>query len=282
MGIKFIIDSASDYDIRQAESEGHLFVPLTIIFPDSEYLDAVELSHEQFYQKLASSPNIPQTSQVNPQDFKEVFEKATKDGDVAIAILLSSKLSGTYASAVSAAKDFQEGSVYVIDSLNVTVGLQLLIKYAMSLRDSGKNAPEIVKALEAKKQYVHTMGLLDTLKYLRKGGRLSATAAFAGGLLNVKPYAKVLDGKVCLAGKSRGTKQGMAALKQMVEDTGIDKDLPILFGYTGLDNSTMNKFIELCRPMLDDVKEVLPTITIGSTIGTHIGPGTIAIGFFSK
>ena len=281
MGIKFIIDSASDYDIKTAESEGHVFVPLTIIFPDGEYLDAVELSHEEFYKKLQSSPTIPQTSQVNPQDFKEVFSEVIDNGDTAIAILLSSKLSGTYASAVAAAKEFPEGKVYVIDSLNVTVGLQLLIKYAVMLRDQGKSAEEIVLSLENKKSHVHTMGLLDTLKYLKKGGRLSASAAFAGKLLNVKPYAKIAEGKVVLAGKARGTKQGMAALKQMVEETIIDKSLPIILGYTGLDSTGPEKFKALCHPIFKNA-ELLPTVTIGSTIGTHVGPGAVAIGFFDK
>lgn len=279
--VRIITDSASD--VSPAEHPEVTMVPLSISFPDGEYLDGVDISHRQFYEKLAESAELPRTSQASPYAFTQAIKRALADDSAAEAVVvcLSSKLSGTYESALTAAASFGE-KVRVVDSLNVAVGEKALVEYGLRMAGAGASAAEIAETLNAEKQRLHVVGLLDTLEYLHKGGRISKAVALAGGMLSMKPVVTVKDGEVALLGKARGSKKGNNLLVEEVRKAGgIDFGKPFCLGYTGADDKLMRRHIEDCRPLWEARVESLPYASIGATIGTHVGPGAVAVAFFS-
>lgn len=278
--ITIITDSASD--ISQNNNKGVTVLPMTITFGEENYEDGVSLTPDSFYMKLIESSALPKTSQVSPYAFGQAYENALKSADYVIVITLSSKLSGTYQSACIAADDY-DGRVFVIDSENVTVGEQILIDYALSLIDKGIEVNTIVSQLNTIKKRIRLVALLDTLEYLKKGGRISSGAAFLGNVLSIKPVIAIVDGEVSFLGKARGSKQGNNFLIQQVDTYGgIDYSLPVILGYTGCSTVLMDKYIKDSSSLWEGRIPVPDIIQVGATIGTHIGPGGIAVAFFSK
>lgn len=287
--IRIITDSASDITgevmltpgIRAAEETRLTVLPMRINFGEEEYLDGVTISHRQFYEKLVECDELPVTSLVSPAVFEEEYEKAAERGEKVVVITISGKLSGTYQSAVLAAAEY-EGQVFVVDSRNATIGEQLLVRYALRLADAGTPAKEIAERLEEIKNKIHIVGLLDTLEYLKKGGRISKTVAFVGGVLSVKPVLTVQDGEVVMLGKARGSKNGSNFLIAEIEKAqGINFEEPFCLGYTGLDDSLLQKYIADSIHLWQDYTEELPVCTVGATIGTHVGPNAIVVAFFA-
>ena len=279
MSIQIITDSASD--IIDPDREDLTILPMTITFNGTEYQDGINLSHREFYEKLIESDELPTTSQIAPYPFEEAIRRVTQVGDTPIIITLSGKLSGTYQSACLAASQFED-KVYVVDSENVAVGQRALVEYALRLKDQGKDAEAITAELERSKKYTHTIALLDTLEYLKKGGRISKAAAFAGGVLSIKPVVGVVDGEVVILGKARGSKQGNNLLIEQIDHFGgIDFNKPYVLGYTGLSDMLIQKYISDSKEIWQSYAEDLPVFTVGGTIGTHVGPGAIAVAFFS-
>lgn len=283
MGIKLVIDSASDISYEDAQKMGIEFLPLTIIFGDKEYKDGIELSKEEFYKKLESSDVSPKTSQVTPYAFQKAFQKIVDEGDTAIAITISSRLSGTYASAKIAAENFP-GKVYVVDSLSATVGEAILIQYAAELLKTKDDPEEIISILEEKKSKVCILYLLDTLEYLYRGGRLSKFSTVAGSILSVKPIATINKlGDVELLAKARGFKKGSSLLRELIDaNGGVDEDLPYTLVYSGNDSSLLDQYKLNYNDIFEDDISKAPVMVMGSTIGTHVGPGTIGLAFFTK
>jgi DegV family protein with EDD domain len=282
MAIRFIIDSASDILPEQAKELGLIHMPLLVRFGDQEYKDSVELTHEEFYQKLIESDTLPTTSQLPPAAFEEVYEQVVSAGDTAIVITLSGKLSGTYQSAVLAAEDYP-GKVFVVDSENVCVGERILILRALALKEEGLSAEEICNRLNEEKSHIRVLALLDTLEYLKKGGRISAVTAIAGGLLSIKPVVTVTNGEVVMAGKARGSRQGNNLLREMiVKCGGINFKKPFALAYSGLSNRLLEKYIADSADLWKDHTDKLPISTVGCSIGTHVGPGAIAVAFFEN
>ena len=278
--ITIITDSASD--LSQNNKNGITVLPMTISFDNETYEDGVTLTPDNFYMKLIESSTLPKTSQVSPYAFSEAYEKALEHSDQVIVITLSSKLSGTYQSACIAAEDYQD-KVYVIDSENVTVGEQLLINYAFSLIQQGLDAKAITQQLNTIKKRIHLVALLDTLEYLKKGGRISGSTAFLGNILSIKPVIAIADGEVAFLGKARGSKQGNNLLIEQIKTYGgIDYELPVLLGYTGCSQILMDKYIKDSSTLWEGKMDIPPVVQVGATIGTHIGPGGIAVAFFSK
>ena len=282
MAIQFIIDSASDILPQEAEALGVIHLPLTVQFGEDSYRDAVDLTHQGFYEKLVESDVLPTTSQIAPGDFAAAYEKVIAAGDEALVITLSSKLSGTWQSAVIAAQDYPD-RVFVVDSENVCIGERILVQLALTLRDQGLAARKIAARLEEEKKNIRLLALLDTLEYLKKGGRISAATAFAGGLLSIKPVIAVEDGQVAMKGKARGSKQGNNLLWQLVEECGgIDFAKPFALAYSGLSDKLLQKYIDDSGELWQGMAEFLPITTVGCTIGTHVGPGAVAVAFFTK
>lgn len=281
MSVRIIIDSACDLTKAQADELQTRFLPLKTIFGEEEFLDGITLTHRQFFEKLVESDCMPTTSQIPPHDYEAAFQEIKEAGDTAVVITLSSKLSGTYQSA-NIARDGYEDCIWLVDSENVCIGEQILVRYACQLRDSGASAAEIADTLDRCKKNVRVIALLDTLEYLKRGGRISGAAALAGSLLSIKPVIAIVDGEVAVLGKARGSKNGNNMLREETAKCGgIDFTLPFSLAYSGLDDSLLKKYIADNESMWKEHVTELPISTIGSTIGTHVGPGAIAVAFFA-
>lgn len=280
MSVRIVTDSASD--ITGFTRKNLTIAPMAVTFGETTYLDGVTLSHTQFYEKLIESDTLPITSQVTPAQFEDAFRSAAEAGETVVCITVSSKLSGTYQSACIGAQDY-EGRVFVVDSLNAAIGEQILVLRALDLAETGMEAAEIARQLEQEKKQIRIIALLDTLEYLHKGGRLSRSEAVLGGLLSIKPVIAIEDGAVKVLGKARGSKNGNNLLMQQIRDTsGIDFSRPLTLGYTGLDDKLLQKYIADSAALWENHTHQLPISTIGGTIGTHVGPGAIAVAFFEK
>lgn len=278
--IRIVTDSAAD--LAPDPSQGLVVLPLTVRFGEETYLDGQTISHRQFFEKLIESDCLPSTSLPSPGGFAAQYQAARDAGEEVLVITVSSKLSGTYQSACLAAEDFP-GQVAVVDSLNATIGQQLLLRYALELRQQGLSLTELAQALSAAREEIHLLGLLDTLEYLQKGGRISKTAAVLGGALGIKPVVTVEQGQIQLLGKARGSRNGNNYLiKEIQKAGGVDFSRPYCLGYSGLSNELLQKYIQDSRDLWQGETEDLPICSIGATIGTHVGPGAIAVAFFAK
>lgn len=275
--MRIIVDSTSDLT-PEIKKQVHI-VPLTVHFGDEEFIDGVTIDHKQFYEKLIETDVHPSTSQASPAAFEAEYEKAKAEG--AVVITVSSKLSGTYQSAVIAAEEYE--NIYVVDSTNVTIGASILVELAVRLANQGLDAGEIARQLEEEKKKIVLVALVDTLEYLKKGGRISKSVAAFGTMLNIKPVLAVEDGEIQVLGKARGSKMGNNMLVQQIDKAGgIDFTKPVLLGYTGLSDAMLLKYIEDSRDLWEGNLPELHYTTIGSVIGTHAGPGAVAVAFFKK
>lgn len=280
MSVKIIVDSTADLTpevARQVKT-----VPLTIHFREKQYVSGVDIDSKKFYEMLVESDVLPTTSQPTPYAFSQVFQEVVDAGDTAVCLTVSSKLSGTYQSASIAAEEFP-GKIFVVDTLTVAIGGGILAEYALQLANSGMEAEELARELLAQRQKVRVLALVDTLEYLKKGGRISSTVAFAGGLLNIKPVISVTDGEVKMMGKARGSKQGNNLLVQEIQKSGgVDFTKPLMLGYTGLSDALLQKYIADSAALWEGQVETLPVSIVSSVVGTHVGPGAVAVAFFAR
>lgn len=280
MSVRIITDSASD--MTPAEHPALRVLPLSVTFGTDVYMDGVDIDHQRFYEMLVERDELPKTGQVNPYAFSQAIAEAREAGDEAVIITVGAKLSGTNQSARTALAEAPGGDVFVVDSNNVTLGERVLVEYALRLVDEGRSAAQIAAAVEAVRDRVVVIGLLETLEYLVRGGRLSAAAGAVGTLLNVKPVVAAEDGLIVQLGKARGSKNGRNLLNQKVEKAGgVDFSMPLALGYTGLSDAVLKKYIEDSAALwAGHTERELPIHTIGATIGTHVGPGAVAVAFF--
>lgn len=280
MKIRIVTDSASD--ILPPHRPELTVLPMCISFGEEQYLDGVDLSHRQFYEKLIEGEALPTTSQIAPGQFEDAFRAAVDAGETVVAVVLSAKLSGTWQSASIAAESFP-GRVFVVDSENATIGERILVERALELMDQGLEAADIAARLEEEKKDIRLVALLDTLEYLKRGGRISPAIAMVGGILSIKPVVAVQEGEVVMLGKARGSKNGSNLLVQEIEKTGgVDFARPHLLGYAGLNDMLLQKYIEDSSELWAGHTDSLPIATVGGTIGTHVGPGAIAVAFFRR
>lgn len=279
--VKILFDSASDISLEEANAMGAELISIKIRFGDEEFSDGVDLTREEFFEKLSGSDKLPQTSQINPAEFAAAFEKLTSDGSEVVCITLSSKLSGTFKNAVGAAEKFG-GKVFVVDSLNASTGEKILCQYALRLVKEGLCAAEIAAALDEEKGRIRVLAVLDTLKFLKMGGRISAVTAFAGEMLSIKPVIGIVDGEVKLLGKAIGSKKSGNLLTKLIKENGVDFSMPHGVMWSGADDTVLKRYVEDSRDLWAAETDSLPAYMIGSTIGTHIGPGAIGVAFYSK
>lgn len=282
MSIRIITDSASDISTQYARQHGVIVMPLPTLINGKEYRDGVDISHEEFFRILPSCEELPVTSQVPPGDFLSVYREIRDAGDTAVVITLSGKLSGTCQSATFAAEDFSD-CVAVVDSMSATIGERILVEYALLLLRGSTDFLGLAAELKTVRDRLCLIGRVETLEYLMRGGRITRTAGFAGSLLHIKPVLHMQNGELVMLGKSRGTKQSARLLNKAINDMGgIDFSMPYMLAYAGLDKSLLLEYIEDSRDIWAEQPEPLPVSTIGSTIGTHTGPGMIALAFFSN
>jgi len=279
MSVRIITDSTAD--VRPALTARIPFVSLMIRFGDKEYTDGVTMSRKEFYEQLAVCTELPTTSQPTPPSFEKQYKEAVAAGEQVIVITISSKLSGTFQSANIAAMDYEE-DVFVVDSENATIGAGILAERAKELADSGMAARDIVDVLNKEKKDICLVAALDTLEYLKRGGRLSKAAAFAGSMLNIKPLITVADGEIKVIGKARGTKQANTMLNKEVEKAGVDFTRPVMAGYTGTSDELLQGYLAGTGDLFAALPEGLDAACVSGTIGTHVGPGAYTVAFFKK
>ena len=279
MAVTIIVDSSAD--LLPGVIERVRTVPLTVRFGDEEYIPGVNMDSRRFYELLVERDVLPTTSQAAPFAFEEVFRQAVEAGDDVVCITCSSKLSGTHQSAVIAAEEFP-GKVWVVDSNTIAIGLGILTEYALSLVDRGFSAEKIALQLLRRREDVRVLALVDTLEYLKKGGRISSAVAFAGGVLNIKPVITLTGGEIRMLGKARGSRQANNLLVQEIGKAGgVDFDKPLLLGYTGLSDTLLRKYIDDSAALWEGYRKELPVCIVGSVVGTHVGPGAVAVAFFA-
>lgn len=273
--IKIITDSTSDLPKGIAKAYDIEVLPLTIFFDKDEYKDWLDIAPKVFFERMRNSEKLPTTSQVNPNNFKEKYESFLKDYDEIISIHLSSDASGTYNSAMIAREMVSEDRITVIDTRNYTYGFGQMVVQAAKMAEEGKTKEEIISRINYLIDNVKTLFVVDTLEYLRKGGRLSATKATIGTLLNLKPILTVDNGKIVAIDKARGMKKALKRIVEIMQEQGVDlKNQKVKIGHA--DNQ------ENLREFEDAIEEAygkyeVEEFEIGCVIGVYCGPGTVVI-----
>lgn len=272
--IKILVDSSSDYSMEEIKQKGMEFVPLHITFGETTYADNVGLERNDFYRMLTESADFPKTSQPSPQDFLEIFEKAKENGDELICILISSSLSGTCQSATLAKSMADYDKIHIIDSLTATIAIKIMADYGLKLIEEGLSAEEIVARIENMKSRVKIAAGLDTLEYLRRGGRIGRAAAMVGELANLKPLISVgTDGAIDTIGKCLGKNKAVSQIIRFLETSKLDPEFPMYSVYT-LGTANTEK---LEQKLAASGYQVQAMHQIGATIGTHVGPGVFGV-----
>ena len=278
MAIRIITDSASD--IVDFPNPNLTVLPMTVAFGNTVYHDGVDLTHERFYDLLVESDELPSTGAVSPGVFAQAYDEAQAAGEDVVVVTLSSKVSATWQSARIAAEG--RDGVHVVDSLSSCIGERVLVEYALMLAERGLPAADIAARLERARSRVHMLALLDTLEYLRRGGRIGSAAAAAGALLALKPVVTMTDGEVELLGKARGSKNARNLLVELVGEHPIDFAMPFCLAYTAGGEAMLKKYVRDSSDLWEGIVDALPICSVGATIGTHAGPGAIAVAYFSQ
>ena len=278
--IRIVTDSTCDLDRETARRLQIDIIPLSLHFGSQVYVDGVTLDRDTFYHMLTQTDKLPTTSQLNPMDILNVVSPYLEQGDDVLGIFLSSKLSGTFQSATIAAAMSEPERFHLVDSQNVTFGMALLVHIACRLRDEGRDAAQIAAALEELKGRVRLVAVVDTLKYLQMGGRISAASAAMGNLLGINPLVGVVDGAVEAIGKTRGKKSAFRHLLKLVQADLPDLSYPVYFGHTHAPES-MAELREIIEPALPAPADVR-CAEIGSVIGTHVGPGAAGLAYIAR
>lgn len=280
MAVKIVTDSGSDMSQDRAKQLGIRVIPLTFRFGNDEYLDGITMTPKEFYERMSKEAELPKTSQIPPFKYSEIFKEETADGSDVLYVCISSGVSGTIQSATMAAKEF-DNKVRVFDSKHFCISEGLLAEYAKRLSDEGLSLDEIYTKLEQARDKVRIIAVFETLENLKKGGRISSAEAFVGEVLSIKPLITITDGGVNVLGKVRGMKKGYQAMRDYIlNEGGIDLDMPCGYAYSGSDDSNINKYIELNKDLYGELS--VPVSYVGATVGTYAGAGAIATAYFVK
>lgn len=277
--IRLLVDSAADFSQEEIKEQAIEMVPLKVLMHEREYLDGIDLFHDDFYEELVHSQAFFKTSQPSPQAFLKVFEQVKQQGDTLICILISSGLSGTFQSARLAKSMVEYENIYLIDSLSATAGIRILVEKAQTMIQEGKQAQDIVSCLEELKQHIQILAVVDTLEYLSRGGRVSKTVATIGEMANIKPLITVdSQGKVEVIGKRPGIIRATSQLIKTLETVEVDLEYPMYSLYTYGCKNCEKMELKLEKNGVNCQKR----LQIGPTIGTHVGPEAFGICFVQK
>ena len=273
MAIQIITDSTCDIARETVELFGISVVPAYVLFGEESFRQGVDINPAQFYARLQSSAQLPSTSQPTPRDFTEAMEPLVAAGDQVVCITVPKELSGTYNSAMQAASQLEDGAVTVIDAGTASVGHMLqVIAAAEDAAATDATLDSVVSAAQARAGRSYGFAMVDTLEYLQKGGRIGKAQAFMGSLLKVKPILKVANGEVLPVDRPRNLRRGLQRLEELVREQGPASKLAVAY-------TTDAAPAEEIRNRLADLTDPANTYTlqVGSAIGTHIGPGAVAV-----
>ena len=278
MAIKIVTDSSADLPAPIAQELGISIVPLCVRFGDEIYRERVEISDEEFYQKLLHGAIHPVTIQPNPQDFAEVYQKLSEEADGIVSIHISSKLSGTLNSALLAKNMIaSKCPIEVVDSKLITIALELVIIAAAEAAKEGKDLQQVLAVAQETIHNTHALVLLDTLKYLHLGGRIGKAKTLLGSVLNVKPMITIRDGEVVPAGQARSRAKGIEKLVDFVKNATHIEDLAIAYSTTFDEAQALSQRM---APIF--TKGEVRLARLGTTLGVHTGPGTLIVSFRGK
>ena len=280
MAVRILTDSTSDLPCSVQTELGIEILPLSVCFGRQTFADGVDLTPDAFYQKLREAEMLPTTSCVPVAAFEAAFQRALQAGDEVLGVFLSSELSATFQSAVIAAQNLDSEHIALVDSQNVALGLALLVYRAVAHRNAGLCAVDIAAELEEEKRRVRLYAAIDTLKYLKKGGRLSGAGAAMGTLLSVKPVATIQQGALHVVHKARGKKKALAYLLAQLDAHPAQKGVPVYLGHTDC-KSEMQAYLPALKAHLS-AGTTVHTLDIGSTVGTHAGPGCIGFAYLEQ
>ena len=279
--VRIITDSAADFEPFELEKWNIACIPIKVLLDDREYEENINLSKDQFFALLASTGATPKTSQPSPQILIDLYEDAKKAGDEAIYITLSSALSGTYQTAAMTCEDADSENCYVFDSRNATGGQRLLVECAVRLRDQGKNAKQILAALEEVRDKIVLFACIDTLEYLYRGGRISQTVYKLGTMAQVKPIIRVSEeGAIEVPAKAMGMRKGMDQLCKRIEQQKPSADHNLYVMYTA-DRTIGQTLAQKVAALGYEIPEER-IIQVGAGIGSHIGPNACGIVYVAE
>lgn len=271
--IRVVTDSSCDLPEELALTHGIEIVPLNIRFGDLEFTDRLELNHTQFWNRLKTSPDLPETSAPSAGTFRETFARLAAEGaDGIVAVCLSSDLSGTYQAAVIAAEQTPEIPIRVVDSRNVSMALGFQVLEAARAGARGADLEQVTAAVLASRHNTNFIVALDTLDFLQRGGRIGSAQAFLGGLLSIKPLITMEDGVVAALGRVRTRSRALANLVERV--AALSANIEEVAVVTG-DSADVENF----RQDLSALVPVHLVAEIGPVVGTHSGPGVIGIAY---
>lgn len=283
MAIKILADSATDLPLSFFDESGTTLFPLKVLLNEKEYDDLITIKPIEVYNAIRGG-QTPKTSQVSPLHFEEAFKKMAVNNEDGIYLAFSSALSGTYQTAMmvfaQVKEEFPDFSLTIIDSKCASLGYGLVVKEAVKLAQAGASKEEIIDDIQFRCQHMEHIFTVEDLDYLAKGGRVSKASAFVGGLLNIKPILNVEDGKLVPIEKIRGKKKVLRRIIEIMRERGSSLNEQII-GISHADDE--ETALEMKKMIVDEYnpKEVLIT-SIGATIGSHTGPGTISIFFLNK
>lgn len=277
--IWIVTDSAQE--LKNDKDNGLVVVKLPVLINGQAPKE--DISDEQFYMLLDAEGVNLTTSQFSPAGFGELFDTLLQNPeDEVVAILLSSGLSGTFNSARLAAME-HEGRVHLVDSRNACLSQTALVKEALRLRDQGLTASELAQAVEKARDEVKLFAIVPTLKYLKKGGRISAAKAAIGELAGIKPIVTIDDkGEVGVAAQVRGLKKAVRQVAALADKEGVDLERPIVLGFSGLDRETITNLTTELENVLKVSLANEEPCSLSQVLGVHVGPGAAGIGFFTK
>jgi len=278
MTVRIVTDSSCDLPTELVQELGITVVPLYVRFGEEVYREQVDISLDEFYKRLEQGPIHPVTIQPSPQDFVTAYQKVASEADGIVSIHISSKLSGTFNSALQGKKLLEKDfPIEVVDSQIITVGLALICIAAAKMAKAGESLASVVEEVKQMLPNIHLLALLDTLKYLALGGRIGKAKALLGSILNVKPMIALKEGEVVPAGQTRSRSKGIERLFSFVESASNIEDLAIAY------NTTPDEAQALAERLGSILtKEAVKVIRLGTTLGVHMGPGGLAIGIREK
>lgn len=277
--VKILTDSSCDLSPARCEELGVEMLPITVNFGEESYRANLDISNEEFYKKLAAASELPKTAQITPAFFEDKFKEYKESGDEVVCLFISSRMSGTLQSARLAKELLGAEKIYLPDTLNVTFALGLLVEEAVKMRDRGLSAAEIAAEVEKLVPRVRLWALIDDLKYLKMGGRLSATSALVASILGICPIITLENGLVEVVGKARGKKAAFKFIQGLIEKEPMSGDFAVSVGHAAVP-ATRDDFIDFMSPILK--KRQVLKMDIGSIVGTHTGPGACGLAYIRK